>query len=408
MHEAQENIGQKRFSGRFCHTFFMASFWRAGAVLLLAVFSLLSGTSAQDLAGQVRAAQAAGDYQKAATLYGQLIAAGEDSPEIRSNYGAVLYFCGRDREALEQLRIALKNNPSLVAPNLLAGMALSRLGEWSAAVAHLERARRQEPTSSVPLLALAKAYVGLHDYRRAHEAYAAAAALDAGNAEAWYGAGITARSLADSILKKTRQCNGECEGLLRDALQALTRAVALEPASPRAHLILAESYRDSGKFSEALTEYETALRLDPQDAAANLGLATTYWKTGDPEKAIPYLGTVLKRLPNDAEANGIMANVLVRRGDFLQALPFAQKALAGNPNLAQVRFSLAKIYMEQGQEKRAIDELRKITPVDPDGTYHFLLARALRSLGRDAESDAALTRFKELRAQSKGLPTQPE
>lgn len=386
----------------------MAISWRTGAALLLAFSSLLSATAAQDVAGQIRAAQAAGDYQKAATLYGQLIAAGEDSPEIRSNYGAVLYFAGRDREALEQLRIALKNNPSLVAPNLLAGMALTRLGEWSAAVTHLERARRQEPTSSVPLLALAKAYVGLRDYRRAHEAYTAATALDAGNAEAWYGVGITARSLADSILKKTRQSNAECEALLRDSLQALTRAVGLEPAAPRAHLILAEALRDSGKYGEALTEYETALRLAPEDAAANLGLATTYWKTGDPERAVPYLETVLKRLPNDAEANGIMANVLVRRGDFSEALPFAQKALAGNPNLAQVRFSLAKIYMEQGQINKAIGEVRKITAVDPDGTYHFLLARALRSLGRDAEADAALTRFKELRAQSKGIPAQPE
>jgi len=386
----------------------MAIARRLSAALLLAVGSLAAAPIPQDLAEQVRAAQANGDYQKAATLYGQLIAAGTDSPEIRSNYGTMLYLAGHDREALEQFRFAIKNNPNLAAPNLLAGMAHSRLGQWNTAVPYLERARRQQPNSPAPLLALGKAYVGVRDYRAAHQAYTAAAALDVRSAEAWYGAGITARSLADAILKKSHEPDAECKQLLRDSLQALTRAVALEPASPRAHVILAESLRDSGSFGEALTEYETALRLSPQDAAVNLGLATTYWKSNDPEKAIPHLETVLKRLPNDAEANGIMANVLVRRGDYLQALPFAQKALAANPNLAQVRFSLAKIYMEQRQETRAIGELRKITAVDPDGTYHFVLARALKSLGRDAESQAALTRFKELRAQSKGRVVNPE
>ncbi|MEO8661677.1 MAG: tetratricopeptide repeat protein, partial [Bryobacteraceae bacterium] len=378
-----------------------------GALLWLVSVSL-AATGGQDIADQIRAAQSTADYPRAAKLYAELIASGEDSAEIRSNYGAMLYFAGRDREALEQLRLALKGNPKLTAPNLLAGMSLTRMGQWKDAVPYLERARLQQPSSTAPLLALGKAYVGLRDYRRAREAYVTATEMDSSNGEAWYGAGITARSLADAVLKKNREAGAESAELLRDSMKALTRAVELDPASPHGHLILAESLRDSGKFAEALAEYETVLRLSPKDAAANLGLATTYWKTGDPEKAVPHLEVVLAALPEDTEANGIMANVLVRRGDFSKALPFAQKALARNPDLAQVRFSLAKIYMEQGHTENAVRELGKIAAIDPDGTYHFLLARALRSLGRGAEAEEALAKFRQLRAASKGHTVEPE
>jgi len=385
----------------------MAIVLRIGALLWLVNLSLLAMVG-EDIAGQIRDAQGTGDYPKAAKLYAQLIASGEDSAEIRSNYGAMLYFAGRDGEALEQLLLALKSNPKLTAPSLLAGMSLTRMGRCKEALPYLERALLQQPSSTAPLLAMGKAYVGLRDYRHAREAYVAAARMDPGSGEAWYGAGITARSLADAVLKKNRMANAESEELLRDSMKAFTRAVEIDPASPRGHLILAESWRDSGKFVEAVAEYETVLRLSPKNAAANLGLATTYWKSGDPEKAIPHLEVVLRELPEDAETNGIMANILVRRGDFTKALPFARKALAANPDLAQVRFSLAKIYVEQGQTENAVRELSKIATIDPDGTYHYLLARALKSLGRNAEAEAALARFRQLRAASKGPTVEPE
>lgn len=367
---------------------------------LPAAFSLWC--AGQDLGGQIQAAQSAGAYQKAAGLYAKLIASGEDSPEIRSNYGVMLYQAGRDSECLEQLHIALRQNPRLGPANLFAGMALSRGGRWSEALPYLERARRLQPTSVVPALALGSAYTGLRDYGRARQAYLQATQLDADNVDAWYGLGITCRSLADSLLKQSSPgvIPPEASSLLHQSLEALTRAVALDPVSPRAHLLMAESLRDSGKFVDALREYQAVLRLNPDDTAALLGLATTYWKSGDPDTALAPLKKVLERLPADPEANGIMANLLVRRGDFKEALPHARKALEGNPNLVQVRFSLAKIYLEQNQPELAVMELRKSAPFDIDGSYHFLLARALRSLGRDAEAAAALEKFKQLRAAS--------
>ena len=83
---------------------------------------------ADDLAAQIRAAQSAGDYQKAAKLYRQLIADGTDSPEVRSNLGITLHLAGSNREAMDQFRIALRQNPSLTSANLFAGLTEVDLG----------------------------------------------------------------------------------------------------------------------------------------------------------------------------------------------------------------------------------------------------------------------------------------
>src|SRR3974390_563314 len=217
------------------------------AVLFLALASLTA--RGRDLLDEIRAAQSSGNYERAASLYRELITSGQDTPEVRSNFAAMLHFAGHDREALAEAQIALKGNPALAGPNVIAGLSLFRLGQWQEALPYLERAHRRDPRGLPPLRALGGTYVALRDYARGNAASLEAARLDPGSADAWYGLGITYRSLADAAMKKSPQgtISAQAKGLLDSALAALTKAVQLEPGSPRAHLILAESYRDSEK-----------------------------------------------------------------------------------------------------------------------------------------------------------------
>ena len=369
-------------------------------IAVLLVSAIIGAPS--DLAGRIREAQSAGDFRRAADLYAQLIAAGEDTPEIRSNAAAMLHLAGDDTGALAQARRALAGNAGLTGANLIAGLALTRLGRPREAISYLECAHRADPRGPAPLLSLGQVYVSLRDYARSNAAYREAAKLDKRSAEAWYGVGITYRSLADSAMKGAPRgvVPQEAQRFLDSALEALTNAVALQPDSPRAHLILAESFRDCGKFVDAVAQYTTLLTLTPGDTAAELGLATTYWKAGELDNALPALREVLRKLPNDPEANGILADILVRRGKFALAATHARTALAGNPSLAQVRAVLAKVYLAENNPVRAIEQLEKAAPADPDGSYHYLLHRALRLVGRDAEAATALKEFKRLRAAS--------
>ncbi len=365
---------------------------------------------AGDLAEDIRAAQAAGNYGAAADLYARLVASGADSPEIRSNWGIMLHLAGRNREAIAQFEKALARQPGLAGANLFAGLSEIDLGEPRLALPYLQRAARLDARSPAPHLALAKAYVALRDFAPARDHYARAASLAPTLAEAWYGAGITSRSLAEEKLKKAAlsdpsperdQLRSQAKKLLEEARSALGRAIALDPASPRPHLILAESLAESGDLVEAIPADQAALKLDAHLAAARHGQATPYWRQRQFDDAVPLLREYLAAAPRDPEANAMLADILEQNGDPSAAFPLARLALAGNPSLIQAHVVLGRIYLARKQPKLAIAELEPVAHADTDGSSHYLLFRAYRDAGDTKSAQAALAAFERLRYHTK-------
>jgi tetratricopeptide (TPR) repeat protein len=355
-----------------------------------------------DVAGKIREAMAKGDYAAAAALYSGLINGGEASPELRSNYGLTLHLAGRNQDALEQFRLALRQKPDLTAANLFAGVALVELDRAGEALRYLDRARSLDGAGAAPLVALGKAYVALRDFAKANAAYAEAVKRDPRLSDGWYGLGITYRSLAEEQLNRAAHREpgnaAEWRRLLDQSLVALNQAVALAPDSPRAHLILGESLRDSGKLVDAIPEYQAAIRLAPKMQAAYLGLATTYWKNGDFNRALPELDRALDLSPADPEANAIYADILEHRNDPDNAEKRAMLAIAGNPRLFAAHIVLARIYLSRRQPERAVQQLEQVVNADPDGSYHFLLWRAYKLSGKPKEAEAALAEFQRIRS----------
>ena len=364
---------------------------------MLMMFCLGLRARQEDYAGEIRAAQAEGRYRIAAELYRKLIDSGTDSPEIRSNYGVMLQLAGKSSAATEQFRIALRANPSLAAANLFNGLAELDLGRAKQAIPYLERAAQLDKARPEPELALGKAYVALRDFKSANYAYFRATKRDRNCAEAWYGVGITDRSLAEEKLSQAARRGAvhapETQALLDDAYKALKRAAELDPQSARVHLILGESLRDSGKLVQAIPEYEAAIRLEPRTEAGYLGLATTYWKQGEWQNAMPLLRRALELSPRDAEAHAILADLLFRQNDPNGAGQQAAIALAGNPKLALPRVVMARIDLANREPAKAVAELEQVSELDPDGSYHFLLWRAYKLAKKPEQAEAALAEF---------------
>jgi predicted Zn-dependent protease len=126
-------------------------------------------------------------------------------------------------------------------------------------------------------------------------------------------------------------------------------------------------------------------------------LATAYWKQNQFDDALPPLRKVLEKSPKDAEANGVMADILQHKGDNAGAKKYAQAALAANPALIETRVVLARVYLAEQEPKMAIVELKKVSAADTDGSYHFLLYRALREAGDEQAAKAAMAEFQQLR-----------
>jgi tetratricopeptide (TPR) repeat protein len=378
-------------------------------VVTFAAFLLPPLLNAADtLAEQIQSAQRAGHYAQAANLYLQLISAGTDTPEIRSNCGVMLHLAGKNREAIEQFRVALRKDPNLAGANLFAGLSEFDLGQLESALVYLKKAAELDPTKPAPLLALGKLYVAKRDYSRANGLYAKAADLDPNLAEAWYGVGVTDRSMAEEILNQAARVGTtneqatkeKVQHLLDGAMQALTRAAELDPNSAHTHLLMAESLADAGKPVDAIPEYQAAMKLDPALDGAYLGLASEYWKQHQFDQALPLLKRVLVKSPNDPEANAMMADIVEHSGDYGTAQHYAETALRGNPDLIQTRVVLARIYLAKQEPKLAVSELRKVIAADPDGSYHFLLYRAYRQAGDERAAQEAMAQFQQLRYSS--------
>jgi tetratricopeptide (TPR) repeat protein len=320
----------------------------------------------------------------------------------------MLHLAGKNREAMEQFRVALRRTPDLAGANLFAGLSEFDLGEFEKALPYLKKAQELDPARPAPLLALGKLYVAKREYGQANSLYAKAADLDPNLAEAWYGVGVTDRSIAEGILNQAARAGKtnepvtkqKVQHLLDGAMQALTRAAELDPNSAHTHLLMAESMADAGKPAEAIPEYQVAMKLDPALDGAYLGLASEYWKQHQFDQALPLLKHVLLKSPNDPEANGMMADIIEHNGDYGTAQRYAQTALRGNPDLIQTRVVLARIYLAKQEPKLAVSELRKVIAADPDGSYHFLLYRAYRQAGDERAAQEAMAQFQQLRYSS--------
>ena len=77
-------------------------------------------------------------------------------------------------------------------------------------------------------------------------------------------------------------------GLLDESVEAFRLAIKQNPRLSKAHLGLADAYRDQGRVEEAGRHYGEVLKLDPEDVAAMGNFATYLYLKGDSEEAVGY------------------------------------------------------------------------------------------------------------------------
>jgi tetratricopeptide (TPR) repeat protein len=329
-----------------------------------------------DLSLKAVDAERRGDFAGAVAVFQQLIQAGADSPELRSNLGIAYYQLHDFPQALHQFALVLAKTPNSVPANLFSGLALIKLERPKEALPHLKRAQTLHPDAPEITLALAQAQVAANEISQARDSYQRVTRLDPQNAEAWYGLGITARALAEQDLKKsTAAAKAESRTLMNASQQAIVRATGLQPDSVQAHMILGESFRIAELYGQAVKEYEAATAQQPNLAPAWTGLATAYSAAGDDDNALKAGKRALDLDPRDADTYAVIAATLLRQSDAAAAQPYALRALQIKPDLASAHIVLGKIYLSQHLPQKALPELESAVAQDTDGRTYYLLRR---------------------------------
>ena len=209
-----------------------------------------------------------------------------------------LHAAGKDEQALERIREAMRVQPNDERPHELIGQYYLEQNRADDAVREYQEAVRLSPGSPRAQLGLALAY------RR------------------------------KGYLEKSRQ---SFEKLLGD-----------NPRSAEGQRLLADLYAEQKIYADAIEHYEQALRMNPKDAAAHNNLA---WllatsedpKFRDPAKALEHARRAVD-LSGGKEATFIdtLAEAHYVNGNFQEAVKVQARALELDPNNPELREHMAR------------------------------------------------------------------
>jgi tetratricopeptide (TPR) repeat protein len=181
--------------------------------------------------------------------------------------------------ALDEFRQILEQNPESPAAHVLMGQALDGLGKTPDAIVEFQAAAKIVPREPNIHFGLGFLYWKSHQYDEAKLEFESELSIDAGNAQAlaYLGDMEMKRNnpeAALSLLGKATKLKDDIRIAYLDmgtilaqqkrhdeAVTALQRAVALDPAQPDAHYRLAHVYHDMGKAAESEREFAKVREL---------------------------------------------------------------------------------------------------------------------------------------------------
>ncbi len=203
------------------------------------------------------------------------------------------------------------------------------------------------------------------------------------------------------------------EGDWEPALEALGRAVTLDPDYLEARLNLGLAWRSSGNLEAAEAQYREALRRDPTYGTAQYNLGILLEEKGETEAALEAFRIASRTLKSKADTNARRARALVQIARIRLAEPnpppealgeaarCLNRALAMNPTSAAAWDYEGRRLLLKGRHKPAGDAWNRSLELDPHraetafnlGVWHLQAGNreaAERFFARALESDPGL------------------
>ena len=166
-------------------------------------------------------------------------------------------------------------------------------------------------------------------------------------------------------------------GRKRQGLNALKKAVELNPYYWHNHNQLGAGYYRLGRYDDALREFKEQITQNPANEDGYNNLGGTYLAEAQYKKSIPEFEKAIKIHPSSMEYSNL-ASAYYLLGRFPEAIPVYQQALALDPNQADVLRNLAETYARTGQKAKA------------DETYDRAIALLYDQLGVNPQNADAL------------------
>ncbi len=190
----------------------------------------------------------------------------------------------------------------------------------------------------------------------------------------------------------------QLEGRFKEATSLLQPQRNTYADSPQFLITIAESEYDAVLYDTARDDLKHAIALDPKSYQAHLLLGNTLLKLNDTDKAITEYHESIELSPNQPRTYYQLALALQTKQDQDEAEAQLTKALAIDAHYAPARLEIGRILLNQSHTVDAVAQLNMAIQDNPtEEQAYFLLARAYAQLGDKDKSAAMAKRLKEIR-----------
>lgn len=333
--------------------------------------------------------RATGDHDRHLEVLRRLVAIAPDDPEHHIRLGGLLRGLGRFKEAREQLEEAAKIAPGEVRPHLALAEYFVRNAQYDQAIERANRALAIKSQHARALEILVEAHRVTGDTEKAKEALrrladsedapqamslrrkAALALLD-GNLDGAVAhltkAIETEKNPAQLVLAHVELADVQLrQNRVRDAVEELNKALAVDSTNTTALLRLARIYR-LGRPPRpylALITAQRAATVNPDAVHIRHEVAAARSAAGQHDLAIAEYQAILKVSPNDLQAALRLAQALFTKGDHAAAVARLNALLQQNQLLLPAQNTLISFYRRLGETDKAQAQLESLVRATP-------------------------------------------
>ena len=160
-------------------------------------------------------------------------------------------------------------------------------------------------------------------------------------------------------------------GQMNKAIEAYSRAIALNPDSAIPYTNRGAAYNETDDFDRAIEDFNKAIQLNPDFAMAYNNRGNAYQGKGDFDRAIEDFNKAIQLNPDFAMAYNNRGNAYAKKGDYDRAIEDYNTAIKLNPNLAEAYYNRGGAYYNKGAVDRAIEDYTKVIELKPDDTEAY-------------------------------------
>lgn len=313
-----------------------------------------------------------------------------------------------DEQAIRDLGVSCRLDPSRVEAWRARSRALVRLQRVPDAIADLQTALQHAPRDADSVRLLANLLLRERQFRQVTELLAdpqPAVPLDGelilcrARALAALGdADAAARDYADALQKlpsgtaATVVAAAEHARVLFDddqpiaALAAVNDALAQQPQNASLLSLRADIHRALGHTDEALEDYTRVISENQGGPAARFARARLYLQRDEPGAAEADLSAVLDVSPGDVAARELRAEIRERCGDTAGTLADLNALLDQEPDREDLLLRRAQLLSACGKTEDAEHDLRRAVERNPGAADCLRLLVTLRLRRNDSES----------------------